>query len=129
MKIQNVSRAAIMAGEHIPAKFLISICDPDQEYAQHGKEFDHILRLKFWDTNDMVDGCFQEDHAKSIIDFLEKAIEMDSDVVVHCNAGICRSGAVSQIGGILGFQEVRGTQSPNVLVKNLCNRILWNKFS
>jgi len=62
--------------------------------------------LLFWDiTAKMIDSLkekfphavlFDEGHAKKIIAFLDNANKdpKDSDLVVHCSAGISRSGAV-----------------------------------
>lgn len=40
------------------------------------------------------------------------------NVVVHCYAGIFRSGAVAEVGVILGFEDTHVFRSPNRLVKH-----------
>ena len=40
------------------------------------------------------------------------------NVVVHCHAGVCRSGAVCEIGVMLGFRDTEAFRSPNLLVKH-----------
>lgn len=40
------------------------------------------------------------------------------NVVVHCVAGICRSGAVCEIGVMMGFRDTQEFRSPNLLVKH-----------
>jgi predicted protein tyrosine phosphatase len=40
------------------------------------------------------------------------------DVIVHCFAGICRSGAVCELGVMMGFQDTERFRQPNLLVKN-----------
>ena len=46
------------------------------------------------------------------------------DVVVHCHAGICRSGAVAEIGVMLGFDDAEAFRSPNLLVKHKMMKVL-----
>ena len=40
------------------------------------------------------------------------------NVVVHCYAGICRSGAVCEVGVMMGFNDTERFRSPNLLVKH-----------
>jgi hypothetical protein len=46
------------------------------------------------------------------------------NVVVHCHAGVCRSGAVCEIGVMLGFNDTEAFRSPNLLVKHRMMRTL-----
>jgi len=39
------------------------------------------------------------------------------NVIVHCAAGICRSGAVVEAGVVLGFDDTQTMRIPNTLVK------------
>jgi hypothetical protein len=40
------------------------------------------------------------------------------NVVVYCVAGVCRSGAVCEVGVMMGFDDCEGFRSPNLLVKH-----------
>ena len=40
------------------------------------------------------------------------------NVLVHCHAGICRSGAVVEVGEIMGFTPTDRFRAPNLLVKH-----------
>ena len=40
------------------------------------------------------------------------------NVVVHCVAGVCRSGAVAEVGVMMGFRDAEAFRSPNLLVKH-----------
>jgi hypothetical protein len=40
------------------------------------------------------------------------------NVIVHCVAGVCRSGAVCEVGVMLGFDDTEAFRSPNLLVKH-----------
>jgi len=61
--------------------------------------------------------CSQE-QANELVRLLQRALENRMNVVVHCYAGICRSGAVCEVGVMLGFQDTGRFRSPNLLVKH-----------
>jgi hypothetical protein len=46
------------------------------------------------------------------------------NVIVHCVAGVCRSGAVCEVGVMLGFDDTEAFRSPNLLVKHRMMRCL-----
>jgi hypothetical protein len=46
------------------------------------------------------------------------------NVVVHCFAGICRSGAVCEVGVMMGFNDTGRFRAPNLLVKHRMMRAL-----
>ena len=46
------------------------------------------------------------------------------NVIVHCTAGICRSGAVTEIGVQMGFDDVGRYRQPNLLVKHKMSKVL-----
>ena len=46
------------------------------------------------------------------------------NVVVHCHAGVCRSGAVCEVGVMMGFDDTEVFRSPNLLVKHLMMKSL-----
>jgi len=110
---------------------LIQIVDPDMEFPQPLKDFREVHQFKFLDiekdgmTNDgsgtMIDmsgfAVTQKD-ADTLVGLLQKALEKNTNVIVHCHAGICRSGAVAEIGVMLGFQDTEVFRSPNLLVKH-----------
>ena len=45
-------------------------------------------------------------------------------VVVHCHAGLCRSGAVVECGVILGFADTGTKRIPNTTVKKMITKHL-----
>jgi hypothetical protein len=45
-------------------------------------------------------------------------------VIVHCVAGVCRSGAVCEVGVIMGFDDTEVFRSPNLLVKHKMMKVL-----
>lgn len=60
----------------------------------------------------------QESQAKEIAALLVKAKENRTNVVVNCHAGICRSGAVVEVGVMMGFDDTGKHRQPNLLVKH-----------
>lgn len=51
------------------------------------------------------------------IKLTKNPLENDQDVIVHCHAGIFRSGAVTEVGVMLGFADMKSFRHPNTLVK------------
>jgi hypothetical protein len=46
------------------------------------------------------------------------------NVVVHCHAGICRSGAVVEVASIMGFTPTDKYRQPNLRVKHKMMQVL-----
>jgi len=123
--IQNVSLADVKKGFHYdagPNSLLIQIVDPDMEFPEPKYEFKEVIQLKFLDV-EHHDGIIYNDaitheDAKIIADALKMALDKCMNVVVHCHAGVCRSGAVAEVGVMLGFQDTETFRIPNLLVKS-----------
>lgn len=123
--IQNVSMLAVTKGLHyyVPHKTaLIQLQDfyGVLKFAEPIYPFVKVLQLRF-DDDDIpnLESNITSGQAKSIAGFLKECFEDEINVVVHCHAGLCRSGAVAECGVILGFQDAEAIRIPNVLVKNL----------
>jgi hypothetical protein len=56
--------------------------------------------------------------ADELVRLLQHAKDNRMNVVVHCFAGICRSGAVCEVGVMLGFRDTGRFRQPNLLVKH-----------
>ena len=122
MFIENVSLAAIQRGEHfIPGcnAMLIQIVDPDMEFPIPKYEFKETHQFKFLDIEDNDDLAIQSDQALEIAKLLVKAKNNCMNVIVHCHAGICRSGAVAECGVIIGFDDTEVYRQPNLRVKRM----------
>jgi rhodanese-related sulfurtransferase len=61
--------------------------------------------------------CSQE-QANELVRLLQHALDNRMNVVVHCTAGVCRSGAVAEVGVMMGFDDCERFRSPNLLVKH-----------
>lgn len=124
--IENVSLDNIRTGNHYDAgdnSMLIQISDPDMEFPEPKYAFKEIRQYKFLDVeNDDERGIIYKDaitdnDAKLIADDLKHALEHHMNIIVHCHAGICRSGAVCEVGVVIGFQDTERFRSPNTMVK------------
>lgn len=125
MWIQNVSRKDIAIGYHYdagPNSMLIQIADPPGEFPTPKYTFKEVHRFEFLDVEEDTEvldeevRCSQE-QANELVRLLQHAMQNDMNVIVHCHAGICRSGAVAEVGVIMGFQDTDSFRVPNLLVK------------
>jgi hypothetical protein len=102
---------------------LIQICDPPGDFPQPFHTFREVHQFEFLDVerdthvDDEAMRCSQA-QADELVRLLQHALTNDMDVVVHCHAGVCRSGAVCEVGVMMGFQDTRVFRSPNLLVKH-----------
>ena len=124
--IENVAAADIPTRFHHEAgenSMLISIVDPASWRPTPAHQFKEIHNFEFLDVEetDHVDDeamrCSPE-QAAELVGLLQHALEHRMNVVVHCYAGICRSGAVCELGVMLGFADTGRFRSPNLLVKH-----------
>lgn len=133
--IQNVSLPSILSGDHsyVPGKTaLISIRDICTPLPNFKKEFTKVLPLEFLDLDEESELAIQPAHATAIADFLIDCYDEGTNVVVHCHAGICRSGGVASAGEVLGFKWkpqpfVHPVYAPNLRVKRMVLSRLWKK--
>lgn len=125
MWIQNVALSDITKGFHInPGEnaMLIQIVDPAMEFPTPLYQFKEVHQFEFLDleVNDPWGEDFKvtDDQAQQLVDLLLKAYGQRMNVIVHCVAGVCRSGAVCEIGVMLGFDDTEVFRSPNLMVKH-----------
>ena len=124
--IQNVALSDIRKGHHFDAginSMLIQIVDPPGDFPTPFHQFKEVHQFQFLDIEekdfalDEAMRCSQE-QANELVRLLQHALENRMNVVVHCHAGVCRSGAVCEIGVMLGFTDTEAFRSPNLLVKH-----------
>jgi len=140
--IQNVALSDIPKGHHVAVKensMLIQIVDPDMDFPKAKYQFKETHQFKFLDveedgmTNngdgtytDLSHFAVTQEQADHLVDLLQHAKENCMDVVVHCVAGVCRSGAVCEVGVMLGFDDTEVFRSPNLLVKHkMMKKLGW----
>lgn len=125
--IENVSKQDVNLGWHMdagPNAMLIRIQDPATEFGNiaHKHMFKEVHEFEFLDAED-ADG-FDEDfkisdeQAQQLVALLQRALDNSMNVVVHCHAGICRSGAVVEVGKMMGFTPTDRFRQPNLRVKH-----------
>lgn len=129
--IENVSLGDIPKGRHHNAgdnSMLIQIVDPDMEFPKPMHTFKETHQFKFLDLekDDDADEALKitDEQARQLVEHLQHALENRMNVVVHCVAGVCRSGAVCEVGTILGFDDTEAFRSPNLLVKHKMMKVL-----
>lgn len=124
--IQNVAAADVPTGFHVavkPNSMLIQIMDPCASWWPEPRQvFKERHRFEFLDAEDADgwDDDFKISHeqAAELVRLLRHALDNDMDVIVHCQAGLCRSGAVCEVGVMMGFQDTERFRSPNLRVKH-----------
>ena len=124
--IQNVSMGDIKKGLHINPGIncmLIQIVDPPGDFPTPKYEFKEVHQFQFLDVeeNDYVldeEMRCSQDQANELVRLLQHAWDNRMNVIVHCHAGVCRSGAVCEVGVMLGFDDTEVFRSPNLLVKH-----------
>ena len=132
--IENVAAADIPLRFHHEAgdnSMLIQIMDPAAGWwPTPAHEFKETHRFEFLDAED-ADGFPEEakisdQQAAEIVRLLKHALENRMNVVVHCFAGLCRSGAVAEVGVMMGFGDTERTRIPNIRVKHkLMKQLGW----
>ena len=130
--IENVAAADIPMRFHHeagPNSMLIQIMDPCPTWwPTPAHEFKEVHKFEFMDVE--RDDKWPDEvkitpaQAEEIVRLLQHALTNRMNVVVHCMAGLCRSGAVTEVGVMMGFDDTRRFRSPNLLVKHSLMRAL-----
>ena len=120
--IVNVPMIDVMVGSHRHSNncILISITDIDHIDVEPVLSFKSVYRFKFMDVmkdSPTVHEGITDQQATQIVAILKEALENGQDVVVHCHAGLCRSGAVAEVGVMMGFSDMHVVRQPNSFVK------------
>jgi predicted protein tyrosine phosphatase len=124
--IQNVALSDVKKGHHVRVgenSMLIQIVDPDMEHPAPAHQFREVHQFRFLDleqNDDCINDAWkiQDQDAERLVSLLQHALTNRMDVIVHCVAGICRSGAVTEVGVMMGFDDTEVFRSPNLLVKH-----------
>jgi len=132
--IQNVSAIDFQNGKHFDPgdnSLAIQICDPcgGIPVAKHVFKETHIFHFLDIEDGDEYaeDFGITDEQARELVQILQHAIENRMNVVVHCTAGVCRSGAVVEVGTLLGFTDPEVFRIPNMRVKSkMIKELGWN---
>jgi predicted protein tyrosine phosphatase len=129
--IQNVAMVDVAKGHHFNAgenSMLIQIVDPGMEFPTPFNKFKEVHQFQFLDLEKDDDAPeelkIQDEQAEQLVALLQHALDKCMQVIVHCVAGVCRSGAVCEVGVMMGFDDTEVFRSPNLLVKHKMMKVL-----
>ena len=129
--IQNVSKVDVEKGHHIDPginAMLIQIVDPAMFFPEPKYQFREVHQFEFLDLEEKDDFAEEfkvtDDQAEKLVDLLRHALDNRMNVVVHCVAGVCRSGAVCEVGVMMGFRDTEEFRAPNLMVKHKMMKVL-----
>jgi predicted protein tyrosine phosphatase len=129
--IENVSWDAVKNGHHSDMgmnSMLIQIADPATFFPTPKHTFKEVHQFEFLDAEDsdgFPDECkISDEQATELVRLLQHALDNSMNVLVHCHAGICRSGAVVEVGSIMGFTPTERFRMPNLRVKHRMMKVL-----
>ena len=115
--IQNISRRACQTGQHLPGSVLIQISDVGLAFPTPYHTFDVWEKFHFDDVaNEDSPNAISVEDGHAIYDILRLALSYNRNVIVHCTAGLCRSGGVVAAGIRMGFDDTGTIRQPNTLV-------------
>lgn len=132
--IANYPYADIKSGNHAiePGRTILirimgmgHIFDDENRDVARRSEFSQIFRFAFEDlepkeVHDKTQyGEMVPVQAVIMHWYLKEALDGGYNVVVHCVQGLCRSGAVAEVGVMMGFDDSRRPRIPNLHVKKL----------
>ena len=102
---------------------LIQIVDPCTDFPIPQQKFKEVHQFEFLDLEAKELPQAEEfkcslEQAYELTTLLIHALVQDMNVVVHCVAGVSRSGALVEVGTMLGFRDASFYRSPNLLMKH-----------
>jgi predicted protein tyrosine phosphatase len=129
--IENVSKSDIILGFHSDLgenTMLIQITDPATFFPTPKRVFKEVHQFEFLDAEDTDgfpdDAKISDEQAEQLVGLLQHAMDNSMNVLVHCHAGICRSGAVTEVGTMMGFTATERYRQPNLRVKHKMMKVL-----
>lgn len=127
--IENVAAIDVTKRYHHEAgenSMLISITDPAgwRPKAMHVFKQRHDFEFLDADSGFPEEALISDAQATEIVGLLKHALDNNMNVVVHCTAGLCRSGAVAEVGIMMGFGDTERTRIPNIRVKHRMMKVL-----
>lgn len=130
--ILNISRGEVSRFSPEPNSVLIQITDPGSDFPPFKNDWEDVYQFEFLDAEDDDDyideAKISDSDAATIVGILKDALKHKMNVVVHCNMGFCRSGAVVEVGVIMGFRDTGRFRSPNLRVKTKMMRVLGMSY-
>ncbi|UTS52074.1 hypothetical protein [Synechococcus phage BUCT-ZZ01] len=139
MKIENLSMGDVSQGRY-PSwciqenTYLIQIQDGLSwtfVNAKNRGKFAGYSQFRFDDTDRHTDAfAISDKEAEKIAEILKDCAAKKLDILVHCHAGICRSGAVVEAAvACLGYEDPKRYRNPNTLVKRKLFKALGHEYT
>ena len=129
--IQNVAAIDFQNGCHFDPginAMAIQIVDPAGwvPTAKHSFRETHCFEfLDLEDGDEYVDEFgITDKQAGELVTLLQHALDNKINVICHCTAGMCRSGAVAELGVMMGFADTETYRQPNLRVKQKMMKFL-----
>jgi len=130
MWIENVAAIDVPSGDHHDCgenAMLIQILDgayiPEPKHQFRERHMFNFLDLE--DDDEHVEEMgITDQQAADLVALLKRAFDEQMNVVVHCTAGLCRSGAVAEVGVMMGFDDTERLRIPNIRVKHKMMKVL-----
>lgn len=138
IRIENCSLDDCRTGNHTDFgadTILIQITDPAMEPPAPARKFTEIYQFEFLDIDQsdidkhaddagFAEFAVTDTQARDLVEILLRAKSRAQNVLVHCHAGICRSGGVVEVAEMIGFEPTNRFRAPNLLVKHKMMRVL-----
>lgn len=128
--IENIAAIDCQAGNHMdpaPNTMLIQIADPTGWMPSPKYNFKEKHQFRFADVergDPLEESGMTNQDAANMVFLLQHALKNKMNIVVHCVAGICRSGAVVEVAEMMGFAKCSNFRIPNLMVKHKMLNIL-----
>ena len=120
--IQNVAAMAVTNNSYrkSPNCILIQIGDFEKPFFPDVTNlgFESIYKFQF-DDSEEGDKAITNLQAMEIANIIRHCKLHDKNIIVHCVAGLCRSGAVAEAAICYGFEDTGVRRQPNLRVKKL----------
>ena len=99
MKIRVVNRSFVENNQSILKKFNVISIYGSKSFTPVNVEVENLLELQFDDVTEEMSGkiVFNKVLAIKVKEFFEKIANDNNSLLVHCDAGISRSGAIGYI--------------------------------
>ena len=111
----------------------IQITDPCCAFEPARNSFSEIHCFEFLDDEYEGDGhefSITDEQAEELANILRRANDEQRHVIVSCHAGLCRSGAVTEVmSRAFGYEPGPSVRSPNQLVVKKVMRALGHEFT
>ena len=111
----------------------IQITDPCCAFEPARNSFSEIHRFEFLDDEYEGDGhefSITDEQSEQLATILRRANDEQRHVIVSCHAGLCRSGAVTEVmSRAFGYEPGPSVRSPNQLVVKKVMRALGYEYT